>query len=344
MIRIIHTEYLLLLVLVPLILIFFLYRHRTKERQLRQFAGETLIGELTETYHAPLARLKAVLFLLTVMLLVLSLAGFQAGTKYEEVKVEGLDLIIALDVSSSMNAQDIKPSRLEKAKHSAINLLNRLSGDRVALVLFAGEAFIQCPLTNDYGAIRLYLESLKTDFSTSVGTDLGELFETVPEVFAHQNSAESGSVASRAMVIFSDGEDHNPGTEKQLEQLSGMTVFTVGTGTNQPSPIPVFNSDGQLVDYKKFGGSPVTTVLQDGLLKQIAGKTGGAYYPSTLDETEIERIAADLSGMKKTETVQYRYTEYEERFQFLLFPALIMLAAETLIVARKKRTPKIFNA
>ncbi len=344
MIRIIHTEYLLLLVLVPLILIFFIYRHRTKQRQLRQFADTALIGELTETYHAPLARTKAVLFLLTVMLLVLSLAGFQAGTKYEEVKVEGLDLVIALDVSTSMNAQDIQPSRLEKAKHSAINLLNRLSGDRVALALFAGDAFIQCPLTNDYGAIRLYLESLKTDFSTSVGTDFGALFETIPEVYAHQNSAETETVASRAMVIFSDGEDHNSDTEKQLKQLSGITVFTVGVGTNRPTPIPVYNNDGQLIDYKKYHGSPVTTVLQDGLLKLIAEKTGGVYYPSTLDETEIERISGDLSEMKKTETLQYRYTEYEERYQFLLFPALLLLAAETLIAARKKRTPKIFNA
>jgi Ca-activated chloride channel family protein len=344
MIRFSHPEYLFMLIFIPLILFFFFRQHRLKFQQLRQFAGERFIGDLIESYHAQLAKIKAVLFIVTLFLLIIALSGIQVGTKYEEVKVEGLDLIIALDISSSMNAQDVKPSRLEKARHSVINLLNRLSGDRVSLILFAGEAFVQCPLTTDYSAIRLFMESLRADVTTSVGTDFGNLIETIPDVFSHQNDQSDETIASRAMIIFSDGEDHNPDTDKRIDELRNITIFTVGVGSSQPAPIPIYNDNGQLTDYKRYRGTAVTTTLNETVLKQIAEKTGGAYYHSTLNETEIEQITGTLSGMKKTETIQYRYTEYEERYQFFLLPAILLLGFETALTARKHRKPKIFNA
>lgn len=344
MIRFAHPEFLFILTAVPLILFFFLRRHRQKFRQLRVFSEDQLTDNLIESYHIRIARIKILLFIVTMTLLTLSLSGIQVGTKYEEVKVEGLDLVIALDISSSMNAQDLKPSRLEKARHSIINLLNRLSGDRVGLILFAGDAFIQCPLTTDYGAIRLFMESLRPDVTTSVGTDFGNLFDVLPDVFSHQDRQSGETISSRAMIIFSDGEDHNPGTEKNINDLKDITVFTVGTGTTQPTPIPVFNENGQLIDYKKHLGTAVTSSLNESRLRGIAEQTGGAYYQSTLSESEIEQIAGTLSNMKKTETLQYRYTEFENRFQFLLLPAILLLGLEAALIARKQRTPRIFNA
>ncbi len=344
MIRFTHPEYLFILIFIPLILFFFIRRHRQKFRQLGLLSETHLTSALIESYHARIAKIKIILLLVTLLLLVFSVSGLQVGTKYEEVKVEGLDLLIALDISSSMNAQDIRPSRLEKARHGIINLMNRLSGDRIALILFSGEAFIQCPLTTDYGAIRLFLESLKPDVTTSVGTDFNSLIDIIPDVFSYQDQQTAGNEASRAMVIFSDGEDHNPDTGRKIDALENITIFTVGTGTSQPTPVPVYNENGQLTDYKRYRGNAVTTSLNETILRKMAEKTGGTYYPSTLGESEIGEIAESLSKMKKTETIRYRYTEFEERFQFLLLPAILFLGLETFLTARKHRTPKIFNA
>lgn len=337
MIRLANPEYLWLLVPVLALLLWHAAVLKSKINRRRIFVRDELNGLVNADYNRFRLIGRNVLFYSGLFLLVLALSGIQVGSRYEEIKVEGMDIVLALDISSSMNAQDVKPSRLEKAKHEMQSLLNRLSGDRVALVIFAGDAFLQCPMTTDYGAIRLFLESITTSVTTSVGTNFEAALETALAAFPKENEDAPSRAAGRAIVFFSDGEDHNPASEKKIADLKDVTVFTIGVGTEIPAPIPVYDDNGQLKDYKKRGGQAVTTRLEEALLKKMAEETSGAYYRATMDESEMDALYKRLSAMGKTESHQYRYTEYEDRYQWFLLIAILCLLGELILRPRKNQ-------
>lgn len=336
MIRFAHPEYFIFLSLVFLYFILVFFRSQIQKKRQNTFAESSLFSGLLETWSMRKASYKSLFFVLSLFILSFTLPGLKIGTRYEEIKTEGVDIVLALDISASMKAQDIKPSRLDRARHAMMNLVKRLSGDRVALVLFAGEAFVQCPLTNDYGAILLYLESLRSDFTTSAGTDFTALMDIIPDIFPSEDETGDQPVSSRVMIIFSDGEHHGPDIQSSLKSLNGITVFTVGAGSDIPVPIPLYNERNEITGFHQHRGQTVTTARNESFLRNLAQQTGGNYYPLTLEETEIQHITDALTYMKKTETTHFRYTEFEERFQFLLFPSVVFLGLFLLIHEHKR--------
>jgi len=339
MVKFSNPYFFYLFILLPLLIAFYWFRLRYKKRQIASLGEPGLIEQLTAAHSLHKVRVKNALLFTGILFLILALVGFEIGTKYEKVKIEGVDIVIALDISTSMNAEDIQPSRLEKAKHEIGTLLGQLSGDRVALVIFAGNAFIQCPMTGDYSAVRLFLDALETSSTTSAGTNFTEALETASQAFVPNTDADHPSTASKVILILSDGEDHDPDSPKQIKKLidKNIRVYAVGIGTPNPVPIPIYDENGNQKDFKKHDGSVVTTRLEEGLLREFCEKTGGMYYASTGGETEIKYIYQALGRLEKAETSQYQFTEFEDRFQYFLLTAFVLLFGEIVISERKKR-------
>ncbi len=337
MIRLAYPYFaLFVLVILPMIAAA-VYHYRTRKARLSRFADPAMSDRLLTTLHVRKTRWKSFLSFMIAIALVLALVGFEVGTKYEQVKISGVDIVIALDVSTSMNAEDIKPSRLEKAKHEISSFLEQLGGDRVALVLFAGQGFIQCPLTTDYSAIQMFLDAVTTSTTTSAGTDFAEALDVVAQVYSVKTGSDQTSVAGKAAVIFSDGEDHNPDSFGIIERFKqeNIKVFAVGVGSPNASPIPIYDESGNLKDFKKSNGSVVTTRLEEAFMEKLTSETGGAYYTASTGELEVKRIYQEISKLEKTENSDYQFTEFENRFQWFLAIAIAALVADLIIHSRQ---------
>ncbi|NUM81874.1 VWA domain-containing protein [bacterium] len=338
MIKFASPYFFYLLALIPLLFIFYLYRRRHKDRQIQAFGDKELIQQLTASRSRTKIRVKTIFLFSAMGLLILALAGFEIGTKYEQVKIEGVDIVLALDISASMNAQDIQPSRIEKAKFEIGSLLEMLGGDRIALVVFAGNAFIQCPMTSDYSALHMFLDAIETSTTTSAGTNFTEALQTAAQAFIRHDGETSGSSAGKAIIMFSDGEDHSTDASTMIQTLNeqNIRVYTVGVGTSNPVPIPVYDEQGNQYDYKKYNGSVVTTKLEDALLKKLAEETGGDYYPVSTGGQTMKKIYDNVSKLEKTESSQYQFTQFEDRFQFFLIIAFILLTVEVMLSEKRK--------
>jgi Ca-activated chloride channel family protein len=284
--------------------------------------------------HARVA--KALLLLLAVTAGIVAAARPQWGTRLESVTRKGLDVVIAIDTSQSMAARDVAPDRLGQARHAAASLVDRLGGDRVALVTFAGKASLACPLTLDQEAVKILLDALDVEIVPVAGTALGDALRVATQAFGPQPT--TGTARGRALVVFSDGEDHEGGVEEQSRSLrsAGISLYLVGCGTQRGAPIPV--GDGADTGYKKDAqGRIVTTRLDEGLLESVALATDGRYYRATAAELEIEEIAKSISGIEATEAGTILKTRYEERFQIPLAIGLLALLGEMVLPDRRRR-------
>lgn len=337
MIRLAFPYYSFFLLLLPVMILIVVYYVRLRKKKLQQIADPNLIAKLLTSYSNTKANAKLFLVFLSVFMIILALIGFEVGTKYEQVKISGVDIVIALDVSTSMNAEDIKPSRIEKAKHEISTFLSQLGGDRVALVIFAGQAFIQCPMTSDYSAVQMFLDAVTTHTTTSAGTDFAEALDVMAQAFVKTTDPGKSTSAGKAAVIFSDGEDHNPDSPSLIDNLrkQNIRVFGVGVGTTQAAPIPIYDENGNLKDFKKRNGSVVTTKLEEEFMSKLASETGGAYYQASTNELEIKKIYQEISKMEKSENSEYQFTEFENRFQWFLLIAIAALGTDLLLHHRK---------
>lgn len=337
MIRLAFPYYALFALVIPVLLMILIYHERHRKKLLQEIAENSLIQKLFYSYSSNKTRLKLYLLLVCYTMILLALIGPEVGTKYEQVKISGVDIVIALDVSTSMNAEDIKPSRLEKAKHEISSFLGQLGGDRVALVIFAGQAFIQCPMTTDYSAVQMFLDAITTNTTTSAGTDFAEALDVIKQAYVIKSDDNNSSVAGKAAVIFSDGEDHNPDSHVLIENLKkhNIKVFAVGVGTANAAPIPIYDETGHVRDFKKSGGSIVTTKLEEGFVNLLASETGGAYYPASTNELEVKRIYQEISKLEKSENSDYQFTEFENRFQWFLLISIVALTGDLILHYRK---------
>jgi Ca-activated chloride channel family protein len=262
---------------------------------------------------------------LALLFFSLALAQPQCGTHTELAKRYGIDVVIALDASRSMLAKDIQPNRLERAKLELSGLLDRLKGDRVGLVVFAGDAFTQCPLTSDYAAAKMFLKAIDVANMPVQGTDLSRALEESKELLVQ---AERGAKA-RAIVLLTDGEDTS-GTalNEQVEQLAdlGIRVVSVGIGSTTGEPIPELDRKGQFVGYKKDReGNTVMTRLDEAVLQSIADRTGGRYVRSVSGSIGVQEVHEELDRLDKAEFESRLTVKYSERFQFLAFPGVLLL-------------------
>jgi Ca-activated chloride channel family protein len=334
-VRIGSTRSLWLLWLIPLVLAFYVYVFRTKTRLLRRFASSDMLRHLTAGVSRPRQYVKAALVLMGLLACVLALAELRYGFAWEEVTREGVDIVVALDVSDSMLVQDAEAagtlSRLDRARREIADLLNLMEGDRIGLVAFAGIAFIECPLTLDYAAAEIFLDSIDTDLIPVKGTALDAAIMTSLEAF------EGASHESRAIILITDGEDHGGRALDAAERakVEGVRIFSIGIGRDEGSPIPA-PGGGFRRDRR---GEMILSRLDEPTLQKIALNTGGSYVRSVTGDVDLEKIYSE--GIKATledrELGSKRRQRWEERFQWLLGLALLCLCLEPLISERQRR-------
>jgi Ca-activated chloride channel family protein len=310
-----------------------------KSRALRRLAGGAALAARFNADVSPNRRaIKVMLFYLALLALILTIARPQWGTRLEPVTRKGVDIVLVLDNSLSMAAEDMAPSRLAYARHAIDSLLSRLAGNRVALITFAGQATLACPLTLDHAAVRLFLDAVEAESIQVPGTALAESLKLAAASLSIEG--QSDRERSRALILITDGEDHEGGVEEALQELEieGIALFAIGVGSSRGSPIPIRNSVGTLSGYKKDRqGKIITTRLGEQLLESMALAMGGRYYRGTATEVEIEEIALALTGMDSHEYGSVLRARYEDRFQLPLLLALLALGAQMLIGDRRRR-------
>lgn len=332
--RFAHSEYLNLLYLLPVVVMLFVYVYRKRIALLNTFAREGMHKILFPEFSKvkPVAKFSVVA--LALIFIIIGLANPQLGSKIEEVKQVGIDVFILLDVSKSMTAEDIKPNRLEKAKYNISRLIQRLRGDRIGLIVFAGNAYIQIPLTTDYSAANLFLSAVDVNSVPQPGTAIASAIKLAMDSFREDADTK------KAIVIITDGEDHEGDLDPVIEEAGqkGILIYAIGLGSPAGVPIPLYNASGERIGYKKDSkGKVVLTKLDEATLKSITEKGGGKYYRGSNTEDELEKIYKDLASLEQTEFGATKITDYEDRFYYLLIPAIILLIFEFFVPATRSR-------
>jgi Ca-activated chloride channel family protein len=323
------------LAIVPLLAVFLWVALRSRRRALERFADLDLVSRLTRTVNHRARAWKTVLIVLAVGASVIALARPQFGTRVETVRREGMDIVVALDLSQSMLAEDIAPNRLERSKLEIQRLMSRLSGDRIGLIAFAGQAFVQSPLTSDYGAARLFLNAMDTDLIPVQGTDLGAALDLALGSFRDE------SLEHRVVVLVTDGEDHEGQIDEMIARAvdAGVRVFTVGVGSTEGVPIPAFDARGVRQGFKRDDdGTVVTTRLEESTLRRIADATRGRLFRSTPEASELTALVDELEALGGREIDSREITQYEEQFQIFLGLAIALLLCEGLVSDRRRES------
>jgi len=341
--RFVYPELLWLILALPAMALAGWWNAARRRRRLEEFAGgaenaERLRGEVS----VHLRTAKHLLLHLALLLLILAAARPQWGTRLEPVTRKGADVAVVLDSSLSMAAEDVAPSRLGYARHAVDSLLRRLVGDRVALVTFAGQATLACPLTPDQAAVRLFLDAIEAESVQVPGTALAEALRLGVRALGPVDPTKEER--GRALILISDGEDHEGGVEEMARELQrqGVVLYAVGVGDSRGAPIPLRDRSGVLTGYKKDREDRVvTTRLEESNLELLALETGGRYYRATATEVEVEEIAKSLSSIDAREFGAVLRTRYEDRFQIPLFLGLLALVAETVLGDRRRRRAAI---
>jgi Ca-activated chloride channel family protein len=334
MIKFEHSLYLWLLLVVPVILALYAYVSHAKRRQIAEIGNPELMEKLMPARNERRSWFKIILASAGLALLILALASPQMGTKMEKVQRKGIDVVIALDLSKSMLSQDVAPNRLEKSKLLIREVVTRLDGDRVGLVVFAGRAYLQMPLTVDYSSILLYLKSLNTNSIPTPGTAVGEALAQAEKAF------KTGETKHKTIILISDGEDHQQDAIDFAKEAGGegTVIHTVGVGTLGGGTIPVFDERGNKIGEKQDAdGNIVVTKLNENMLQDLAKAGKGQYY--YLDNTK--QVAAFLAkdvAQIETKTINDKiYTDYVNQYQYFLALGLLCIVADIFIAYRKKR-------
>ncbi len=327
-----NLYYFHLLWLVPALVVFFIYSFRAKDKAIEAFCGWRLAGRLMPHVSRRKQKLKAALLVAAVLFMSIALTAPKWGFHWEDVSRRGVDIVIALDVSRSMLAEDIKPSRLERAKREITDLLNLMEGDRVALVAFAGTAFVQCPLTMDYSAAAIFLDYLDTDLIPVQGTNLGRVIRTSVNAFTEYKGK------SKAIILITDGEGHEGDALKAAEEAvkEDVKIFTIGIGKAGGAPIPLKDGSGGFKKDSK--GELILTKLDEVTLQKIALMSGGSYVRSVTGNMDLETIY--YKGIKRTledqELKGSRVKRWHERFQLFALIAFALLVWEGFLSETKK--------
>lgn len=324
-----------IIIAAPIAIGLFLYAMFMRRKLAEIFGEPELIAKLTVCINRRRRRWKAAITSLGVLFLAIALVGPRFGTRLREIKREGIDLIIALDVSASMMAEDVAPNRLERARNEIKKLLDELKGDRVGLVTFAGDAFIQCPLTTDYAAVRLFLDVADPSLIPTPGTDFGAALAMAMKAFKAPSTGSDDDARTRAVLFVSDGENHVAELTTILEDArdGGVVLFAAGIGETEGVPIPVY-SNGRRVDYKRDrSGRIVTTRLEESALQDLA--QDGSYFRVARTSSSLSKITAALDRLDKTSFGQDEFEEYEEKYQWPLLLGLLLLFAERAFSDRK---------
>lgn len=311
--------------------LFFMYL-RWRKRAIRHFGSARLMAKLMPDAARWKSSLKFSLLLLALTTLIVGWANPQWGTKREKTKRMSTDVFIALDISNSMLAEDTPPNRLERAKRLAEDLVEKLKGERIGIILFAGSAYLQMPLTTDYAAAELFFRSANTGLAGTQGTAIGEAVSLARRSFAENDKSH------KALVLITDGEDHDGDAEEQVQSAKeeGVILFAIGVGTPEGAFIP-FNY-GTRQDYKRDeSGQPVRSRLNEPMLIDLSEKGGGTYFHIAEGDKVIQTLKDRITNLEKREMEVRGFTAYESYFQYFLAAGLLLLIAEFLISYRKDK-------
>ncbi|KRP04966.1 MAG: hypothetical protein ABR94_12555 [Sphingobacteriales bacterium BACL12 MAG-120802-bin5] len=322
--------YLWLLSLVPALLLLFWLGMWQRRRKLRQLGDESLLQELMGGYSTTRRWIKALLGLFALACFVLALANLRMGSKREKAIAKSSEVIICFDVSSSMQATDVNPDRLTRARILAADIIQSLAGNKVGLVVFAGNSYVQMPLTVDTKAAMMYLNTLSTDMMNNQGTAIGDALETARIAFEQGGELEG---KSRAVVIITDGETHDDAARNAAEELAAQNIkiITIGVGTPKGAPIPVVSRRG-FSDYKKDqAGNIVLSKLNESMLKELADVGNGRYMNLNEGKSVVRKVKEDVEGLDKTSGQEYTYAEYKNHFQIFLLLGIVLLLLEQLL-------------
>jgi Ca-activated chloride channel family protein len=329
-----NLNFLYLLPLIPVLIVGYIFVFRQKRNALRRFAQSELIGRLLFSVSTKRQVAKASFLVVAILFLIFTLVQPKWGYHWEEVHRKGIDIMIAIDTSRSMLADDVKPNRLGAAGREVKALLNVLGGDRIGLVAFAGTAFIGCPLTSDYGAFRLFLDDLDTNTIPQGGTAIGEAIRKAISGF------EGRLKKHKAIILITDGEDHGSQPMEAAKEAKerGIVIYTVGIGKRDGSYISITNEKGEKVLLKDRAGQVVKSRLDETMLTNVALETGGAYVPAYGVQWGLEKIYTErIARMEERELSSHRVKRYENRYQIPLFVALLLIVLESFTSGRKNR-------
>ncbi|MDI9545820.1 MAG: VWA domain-containing protein [Bacteroidales bacterium] len=337
MFRFSDPNYFYLLILPLLLFGLFLLMNRKSFKQLRKYGNPQLLKPLMPEVSTARRWLHVLLQLTAILVTVFILAGPQFGSKLEKQKRQGAEVIVALDVSNSMMAEDLVPNRLEKSKQTLSRLIDQLANDRIGLIVFAGEAYTQLPITADYISAKMFLNTISTEMVPIQGTAIGAAIQLALRSFGLAQEAE------RAIVVITDGENHEDDAVLQAQeaQKQGIKVHVVGMGSLKGAPIPRGLNDF----HKDKDGNIVITKLNEEMCQQIAMAGGGVYVRADNTNTALRVLSKELDSMKKSDIETTVYAEYDEQFQALAWIVLLLLFVDMFILDKKNpalRNLKLF--
>jgi Ca-activated chloride channel family protein len=331
MLQFAKPEYFYGLLMIPLFIIIFSLMLSWKKKALHRFGELKLVNKLIPDRSKNRLVIKFLLLLLAYTFMIFGLANPQIGSKLKKVERKGIDLVIAIDVSNSMLAQDIKPSRLMRARQSISKLVDKLKNDRIGIIVFAGHAYTQLPITTDYSAAKLFLSTINTDIVPTQGTAIAEAIRLAMDSFDENDH-------QKAIIIITDGEDHEGDAIKAAKEAAdkGIRIYAIGMGLPEGGPIPLYDKHGNQTGFKKdLKGNTVITKLNEPMLQQIAAAGNGKYVRANNAQTGLSIIFDEINKLEKTKFESRVFSDYEDRFQYLLAPALLLLLLEFVIFERR---------
>lgn len=332
-------NYFYLLALIAFVVVVYLWNTTWKRKKISEFGSGNYLKRLApEASTTSKPFIKMILLAATVFALVIALVNPKFGTKIETVKRQGVDIVFAIDVSKSMMAEDIAPSRLGKSKQLATQIINNLASDRIGIVGYAGSAFPMLPITTDYSMTKMYIQDMHTDMVSSMGTALHQAIEVGSNYFDDPKT-------SKVMILISDGEDHGDGISDAVSMAKdkGIKIITIGVGTPNGGQIPI-KQNGKIIDYKKdTDGTTVVTKLNEATLKEIAQSTGGVFmYGSKTDEV-LQLVDQTLQKIEKTDFESQQIADFQSQFQWFIGLALLLLVIDSLVLERRTAWMKKIN-
>lgn len=328
MFRFADPTYLYLLIILPFLVVFYFYSNYKRRKNIRKFGDPVLLSQLMPDVSKYRPNVKFWITLAALTLTIFLIARPQFGSKIETVKRSGVEVVIALDISNSMLAQDVTPSRLDKSKKLISRLVDEFDNDKVGLIVFAGDAFTQLPITSDYISAKMFLESINPSLISTQGTAIGKAIELATRSFTPQEGV------GRAIVIITDGENHEGGAVEAAKAAAekGMQVYVLGVGSPEGAPIPV---EGTNEFRKDNSGNVVVTRLNEEMCQEIAKAGNGMYIRVDNTNSAQRTLNKEISKLAKADVESKIYTEFDEQFQAIAWLVFLLLLIEMLILDRK---------
>lgn len=339
MFRIENIEFLYGFGLVPLLIFIYILSRNWRKRRLNAVGDADLVSRLVNDASSFKPLLKFALMIFAFSAILLAIANPQIGSKLEKVKREGIEIMLAVDISNSMLSDDIKPSRLDRTKQSIQQLIDKLENDRIGIVIFAGKSFLQLPLTSDYSSAKLLTSTLSPELITTQGTAIGAAIDLCSESFSQSEKH------NRTIILLTDGENHEDDALAAAERAKekGIVIHSVGMGSIDGGPIPIEQNDVRVGFRKDGDGNVIITKLNSSALEQIASSTGGKFIRASSTELDLTELLKELLKLDKEEFDSKVFTDYDSKFQIFILIALFFLVVELILSERRNKFFSIFS-